>query len=176
MLLRGLFVTGCSETTDQLVPATTAEDADLGESSNAEFAVQASSAVQRLDDMVHALGRARKGETQGQGLFLFCYRYLHSLNHLLFHLCEVLEAAGVAWCVVPQRETGLHLPPRLGHLEILAVPSLRTTHKYMTLDLERSSESRPWSLVSSSVHDLPFKDHPSSDSNLQVLQPYQGAY
>ena len=65
------------------------------------------------------------------GIFLFNYKYAHSLSYFLFHMTDKIETSGVKLCIIPATSAdSSRLPEIFGSLHIVTPKSLRNTGYY----------------------------------------------
>ena len=84
-----------------------------------------------------------KPPADDMGIFIFNYKFAHTLNHFLFHMPEAVAAAGIKLCILPpSSDSGepARLPKAFGQLSIAALGSLRRTRSYTVVDLVRREE------------------------------------
>lgn len=83
-------------------------------------------------------------------IFVFNYKYAHSLSHFLFHSTTEIEASRVKLCIIPcvnsHNSDALRLPNKFGDLHIAVVKSLRQTGEYLEINFENHEESGVWSI------------------------------
>lgn len=83
------------------------------------------------------------------GIFMLNYRYAHTLNQLLFHMSQDLDAARVGLCIITSThcpETD-RLPKQFGKLSIAVAKSLRLGGHYTVVDIEYNDETKLWDKI-----------------------------
>lgn len=123
---------------------------------------KSSSAIQK--------SQLQAGTETGFGIFILAYKFTHTLSHILFHMPEVLDDAGVKLCIIPSSsEDARRLPSRFGKLDLLVPLSLRKTGAYSIVEIAREENvsgspdggvERPsggmaeWKIISKTSHQL----------------------
>ena len=147
----GLFLMGFAETAGNLKETGLPEDVDRSAESDEEMdgvGVQSTaSSIEVIEEILEegiALAADNKAMT---GMFCFHYKYTHTLNHVLFHMPNMTNKAGVKLMVMPpsvQLESesapnAPRLPARLGPLTIATPGSLRQGGHHCSVSLSRGS-------------------------------------
>ena len=155
MTLRdGLFISGFTETSEDLSTGKTfdSEDRDMSQNSDDEFegveVKQGSTSIATIEEVLSE-GQLRSesvlsaqpdvSSVPASGIFILNYKFAHTLNHFLFHMPERLDSAGVTLCIIPAPVSAvgeaLRLPSSFGKLSIVVPPSLKTEGKYAVVSL-----------------------------------------
>ena len=143
-----LYVIGFSETNDNLAHIDNIDNEDDDELLNVEVSSGMSS-IKTIGEIINNsnLAASASNSVHQTGIFVLNYRFTHTLNHVLFHMPELLEAAHISICIIPQASDTLHLPERFGKLSIVSPRSLRTDGSYTVLDLALTEVVDGWGLV-----------------------------
>jgi hypothetical protein len=169
-LMSGLFVSGYTEISDNLMSSDSdhdhAEDAGSFSSVGSRtfgaaeldiddiLEVGSEKMKAAVDLMVEHSSEARAGIlNSNRGVFMLNYAHAHTLNQFIFHKRELLKKSGVTMCIVP-RKCGIQcIPSKIDELHIIVPPSLKKERKYVVVDLKCDSNS-VWQLESSTVQDI----------------------
>mmetsp|Transcript_13793 Transcript_13793/g.22971 ORF Transcript_13793/g.22971 Transcript_13793/m.22971 type:complete len:281 (-) Transcript_13793:1947-2789(-) len=90
------------------------------------------------------------------GIFALNYRFSHTLNHVLFHMGERLDSAGVNICILSSvdcPETD-RLPAKFANFHLVAPKSLRVGGYYTTLDVSFNETTKAWDLIKIETNQL----------------------
>lgn len=161
-LAKNLFALGFAETSENLSSSGLPADNDRSAESDDELEgveVQSgSSSVTSIEGLLKASVTARLGAASehnaptdptrdkkkcGLGMFVLNYKFMHTLNHVLFHMPEELEAAGIKVCILPpalNTVEPVRLPKTFGSLSIAALGSLRVNGQYTVIELSRANQ------------------------------------
>ncbi len=92
--------------------------------------------------------------SQGLGILILHYQYAHTLNTVLFHLSEKLEAASIKLCIIASQHGDEldRLPLRIGDVSIVGVKSLSNGY-FTSLEFQKQ-KSGTWSIVKVELHRL----------------------
>lgn len=156
-LVDNLLVYGFTEKSEDLLGSRLPDDVDRSPDSDDELdgvQVKSSSAtsIEIIKDLLCSTSSDVTPTTESNGIFMFDYKFTHTLSHFLFHMVEGLEGAGVNLCVIPPNgEDSKRLPKKLGNLHILVPPSLRVEGGYCTVEMAR--DGAKW-VVQSITHQL----------------------
>ena len=158
LLLRdGLYITGFTETGENLVTRGVPEDQDRSEESDEELEdVKVESGASSIKVMKEILGCVEGEDTVSTetGIFLFSYKFIHTLNHFLFHMGDEVKRANVNLCVIPPiTEEASRLPAKFGGLNIIVPKSLKNGGNYTTVRL-KEAEGAGWQACDIAHHAL----------------------
>ena len=151
-----LYVIGFSETNDNLAHIDNIDNEDDDELLNVEVSSGMSS-IKTIGEIINNsnLAASASNSMHQTGIFVLNYRFTHTLNHVLFHMPELLEAAHISICIIPQAsDSTLHLPERFGNLSIVSPRSLRSDGSYTVLDLALTEGGDGWGLVKTETFKL----------------------
>lgn len=158
-LIDGLYIAGFTEMQSNLLDAQSGEDS---ENEGAEYVhVQTSSSAQIIDDVISKAPAYcyPNDEVRTSGIFLFNYKYIHTLNHFLFFQYELMQNARVKLAVIPivdDESNKLSMPKSYKGLQIASPKSLRQLGGYTIVDMEHNSSDGSWNVTA--VTDL-WLDH-----------------
>jgi hypothetical protein len=165
----GVFLTGFTETGDNLEKRGVPDDFDRSEESDEELEdVEVKSGISSINIIKEILlceedkneedpeSEVKKmrcsspipNQTDGEkdaditgGVFLFNYKFTHTLNHLLFHLKDALMNAKVNLCIIPPiTQDALRLPATYGDMQILVPKSLVNGGNYSTVSMVKDEK------------------------------------
>lgn len=155
-LSQGLSLLGFAETSGNLVSDKLPDDVDRSADSDEELGtmdLRLESSVTSVELINDLLDRAQSENERGTCILAFHQKYPHTLNHLLFHMPEKLQEAGVSLLITPPVATTsegevkeIRLPPKLGKLYIASPGSLRRSGEYCSVEIALTdiSESATW--------------------------------
>jgi hypothetical protein len=73
------------------------------------------------------------------GIFLFNYKFTHTLNYFLFHMKDAILQSKINLCIIPPvNEDVKRLPSVFGGLQIIVPKSLIDGGNYCTLCMEKT--------------------------------------
>ena len=157
-LRSGLYITGFTETGEDLVTGGAPDDFDRSEESDEEMEnVEVKSASTSIKIMKEILAGESDSDiaSADSGIFLFSYKFIHTLNHLLFHMGDEIAHSNVNLCIIPPTtEDALRLPAKFGKLAIVVPKSLRNGGSYCTIKMKQHSEKVEWQTVGVEHHTL----------------------
>ena len=154
-LRSGLYITGFTETGEDLVTRGVPDDFDRSEESDEELEdVEVKSGATSIKIMKEILNGGCENEavSADSGIFLFSYKFIHTLNHLLFHMGEDIVQSNVNLCIIPPAtEDALRLPSKFGKLTIVVPKSLRNGGNYCTIQMKQEAKGE-WQTTSIEHH------------------------
>lgn len=147
-LRTGLFITGFTETGENLDTNKVPDDFDRSAESDDELEnVEVKSGISSVKAITEILNGEDQSESIDSGIFLLNYKFIHTLNHFLFHMGEEIAASKVNLVIVaPKTEDALRLPSTFGKLQIVVPKSLREGGNYCTVRLKKT-EDNSWQPV-----------------------------
>lgn len=81
---------------------------------------------------------AKVETSSASGIFLFNYKFTHTLNYFLFHMKDEILKSKINLCIIPPiNEDILRLPSVFGSLQIIVPKSLIVGGHYCTLCMEK---------------------------------------
>ena len=150
-LRTGLYITGFTEKGSNLDTRGVPDDFDRSEESDEELEdVEVKSGASSIKVMKEILGGINDGEKSenetekvdtDSGIFLFSYKFTHTLNHFLFHMGDDIVKSKVNIVIIPpSTEDALRLPPVFGPLKIIVPKSLRDGGNYCTFKMNQTEK------------------------------------
>lgn len=146
----GLFLMGFAETAGNLKETGLPEDVDRSAESDEEMegvGVQSTtSSIEVIEEMLEEGTALNAGSSMG--MFCLHYKYATTLNHVLFHMPNMTNKAGVKLMVMPpsaqleseNAPSAPRLPAKLGPLSIASPGSLRQGGNYCSVSLSLGEE------------------------------------
>ena len=158
VLRENLFVTGFTETNSDLKTSNLPDDPDRSAESDDELdgveinsSTSAVTIIQEIIDGSIKQGTdSQSGNNKASGIFVLNYKYIHTLNNVLFHMTDVLVSSGLVNLIIPHvTDEALRLPTKLGNLSLILVKSLRNGGNYTTISMEKVTVdgSSTWKLL-----------------------------
>lgn len=153
-LIDGLYIAGFTELKSNILDDQSGIDSDDEDVDSAH--VQTCSSARIMDDV---LSKAPaycypNGNIRGSGIFLFNYKYVHTLNHFLSYQHDLVSRAAVKLAVIPivpindDKNTlsgnTLRLPASYGGLKIASPKSLRKVGGYTVVEMVRNVSDGLW--------------------------------
>lgn len=76
------------------------------------------------------------------GIFLFHYKYAHSLSYFLFHMTDIIETSKIQLVIIPTigRPEAERLPSTFGKFHIVTPRSLKSNKSYTIIHLKSNKE------------------------------------
>ena len=146
LLLRaGLFVTGFTETGENLDTRKVPDDFDRSAESDEELEnVEVKSGISSVNVIKKILLGDDQTSKIDSGIFLLSYKYIHTLNNFLFHMGDEISESKVNICIIaPTTEDALRLPSVFGKMSIVVPKSLRDGGNYCTIRI-RQTDKLDW--------------------------------
>jgi hypothetical protein len=156
-LKEDLYVIGFTEKSEALKTAKLPNDIDRSPESDDELDnVEVISSTTSIDIINEICTNSNFGEENNDnkvnniskktGIFILNYKYSHTLNHVLFHIPEVLNDSNINICVIPSNtEESKRLPSKLGKLNLIVLKSLKNGGNYTILNLVNKNLS--WNVL-----------------------------
>lgn len=169
----GLFITGHTETSEDMEVGKVPEHADRSDESDDELDnVEVKSSTESMNiireilkagkaqqqkEMQEAAAHSPEAESSSSsshlpfaGIFVMNYKHVHTLNYFLFHMADELNQAGVNVCIIPNvSEEALRLPRTVMGKHLVVPRSLRNGGHYATLRMEQTPSAGTNSSTSS---------------------------
>jgi hypothetical protein len=138
-LRTGLFITGFTETGDNLDTRKVPDDVDRSAESDDELEdVEVKSGISSIKVIKEILLADDQSTRVDSGIFLFSYKFIHTLNHFLFHMGDDVQQSKVNICIIaPTTDDALRLPTTFGNLKIVVPKSLRDGGNYCTIRIKQ---------------------------------------
>jgi hypothetical protein len=99
--------------------------------------------------------RGEEESSDAYGMFIFNYKYAHSLSYFMFHMNGIVEAAKVKLCIIPAigstASDALRLPRSFGGLSIVVPRSLRQEGEFTSIRFKVTENRRGVELESIST-------------------------
>lgn len=108
-------------------------------------------ALQLFNIVKHSYDDATSTKLQrNYGIFVFNFKYAHSLSNFLFHMNDIIESSNIKLCVFPAISSTssidivIRLPSVFGKLHIAKPKSLKDDNEYLIVNLSRSVDNYDW--------------------------------
>ena len=128
-----------TETGDNLDTRKVPDDVDRSAESDDELEdVEVKSGISSIKVIKEILLADDQSSRIDSGIFLFSYKFIHTLNHFLFHMGDEIEKSKVNICIIaPTTDDALRLPTTFGKLAIVVPKSLRDGGNYCTIRIKQ---------------------------------------
>jgi hypothetical protein len=150
-LIDGLYVCGFAEMQSNLGDASIEEDSDDEPVENLQ--IQTSSSARIITDVMSKAPSYSypNGDIKTTGIFMFNYKYVHTLNHFLFFQSELIHDASIKLAIVPvpldHEKNSLELPKSYKGLRIVSPKSLRRQGGYSVVEVVRDDSDGGWAVT-----------------------------
>lgn len=155
-LKENLFVKGFTEKSQDLKTGKLPRDIDRSPESDDELenveVISSASSVDIINEICTNFDEDNMDNkvnniSNKTGIFILNYKYSHTLNHVLFHMPEILSDNNINICVIPSNtEESKRLPQKLGKLNLIVLKSLKDGNNYTILNLVY--ENLNWNVLS----------------------------